>query len=194
MKLPFEAFKKACPEVDEGLIGEHLARLGERYFSSFSEEELFRHLRGLSALSPEEPAQVLMGTRRDGQIDCTVLAFDYPWEFSLITGTLAAMGLNIQSGDVFTYARDPEEKGGSSPAKGLSDGRQGRELLKRRRIIDHFTGTRDSALPLLAVFEPHVVVLPTVAASGRRHRLFVFLGPEASCGPVGPGTYCADLY
>jgi len=148
MTPSLETFQKACPEVDEGLIREHLSRLGERYFSRFSEPELFRHLRGLAALSREEPVQVLMDIRRDGHIDCTVLAFDYPWEFSLITGTLAAMGLDIQSGDVFTYARSGEQEGPGGLAREGLEGRQRGELLKRRRIIDHFTGTRDSAMPL----------------------------------------------
>ena len=142
MKPSFESMKKACPEVAEGFIQEHLSRLGDRYFSSFGEEELFGHLRGLSRLTPERPAGIFMRTRRDGQLDCTVLAFDYPSELSLITGVLAGMGVNIQSGDVFTYTRSSQ---GSSPGT-----RQSSELLKRRRIIDHFTGTWDSALPFQA--------------------------------------------
>ena len=42
--------------------------------------------------------------RAGQQIDCTVIAFDYPGEFSIITGILGATGFNILSGDVFTWA------------------------------------------------------------------------------------------
>ncbi len=144
MKPTVESMRKACPEVEEGFIQEHLSRLEDRYFSSFGEDDLFRHLRGLSSLTPERPARIFMRTRRDGQVDCTVLAFDYPSELSLITGVLAGMGFNIQSGDVFTYASSSEENSPGNQSVQSSD------LLKRRRIIDHFTGTRDSALPFQA--------------------------------------------
>mgnify|MGYP001123550709 CR=1 FL=1 len=70
-----------------------------------------------------------------------MLAFDYPSEFSLITGILAGTGFNIVSGEVFT------DEGMPQPA--VKRKRFEREDLgKRRRIIDHFSGVVDTPLPL----------------------------------------------
>ena len=55
MRVDFETFKKACPEVDKGFLKEHMSRLDPAYFSRFSREELYRHVKGLFRLSPKNP-------------------------------------------------------------------------------------------------------------------------------------------
>ncbi|MFZ7112924.1 MAG: glutamate-ammonia-ligase adenylyltransferase [Desulfatiglandales bacterium] len=145
-KPDIAGLKKALPEIAPPFLEEHLARLSDRYFNRFSEKEIADHIKGLSEITPESPAKILLRSRRDGTVDCTVLAFDYPSEFSLITGVLAAMGFSILSGDVFTYKRKvmapsrdvPRRKG---PVTGVLP-----DLLRRRRIIDHFTGVVHSSL------------------------------------------------
>ena len=103
MKPDIHEFKQGCPEADEGLLGQHLSRPDDRYFKRFGEEEICRHLIGLSGLSPENPVELLLDAKRDGTVDCTVVAFDYPYEFSMITGIFAGSGFRITSGDIFTY-------------------------------------------------------------------------------------------
>ncbi|MBN2124934.1 MAG: glutamate-ammonia-ligase adenylyltransferase [Deltaproteobacteria bacterium] len=120
-----QALRSACPQADEGLLQEHLERLDARYFSRFSEKEVCGHVLGLSTLGRNHPVEFLFCRRMDGSVECTVLAFDYPSEFSLITGLFAATGFIVQSGDVFTYRRAP---------------------ASRRRIIDHFSGILDTPL------------------------------------------------
>ncbi len=127
--------------AEEKLRAEHIARLGERYSRIFSEKDVERHLAALARLSPRHPVEVLLDPRRDETLDCTVLAFDYPSEFSLITGILAGMGFSIVSGEVFT------DEGVPQPVvrrKRLEK----EDLGKRRRIIDHFSGVVDTPLPL----------------------------------------------
>jgi len=148
MKPSFEKFRSACPDVDERLLREHLSRLGDRYFNSFGEEDLYRHLRSLSQLSVRHPVQVLVDHRRDGSVDCTVLAFDYPSEFSIITGILAGMGFNIVSGDIFTYQRGVNEPSRTLYRKRLAGRPVPLDLFKRRRIIDCFTGVLETPLPV----------------------------------------------
>ena len=133
------------PVAYEAVQAEHHARLGERYFRIFSEKDLERHLQALARLSEERPVEVLLDPRRDGTLDCTVLAFDYPGEFSLITGVLAGMGFDILSGDVFTYEGVPRQKPGRPRI--LEKVRERAEIHKRRRIIDHFSGVFESPLP-----------------------------------------------
>lgn len=135
----------ARPSAYEAVQAEHRARLGERYFKIFSEKDLERHLHALANLSPERPVEVLLDPKRDGTLDCTVLAFDYPGEFSAITGVLAGMGFDILSGDIFTYEGVPRQKPGRERI--LEKVREKTEILKRRRIIDHFSGVFETPLP-----------------------------------------------
>ncbi|NTV32638.1 MAG: hypothetical protein HGA50_05035, partial [Deltaproteobacteria bacterium] len=127
--------------AEERLRAEHMTRLGERYSRIFSEKDVERHLSALGRLSPQHPVEILLDPRRDGTLDCTVLAFDYPSEFSLITGILAGMGFNIFSGEVFTDEGSPQ-----IVAKRKRHDKE--DLRKRRRIIDHFSGAVDTAIPL----------------------------------------------
>ncbi len=129
-KPSLSELKDLCPQVDERLLQEHLARLEDPYFENFSLPDIARHVRALARLTPKHPAEVLMHSRLDDRVDCTILAFDYGGEFSLITGLLAGLAFSIQSGNVYTYARVP------------ADAAAGPDL-KRRRIVDHFSGTLD---------------------------------------------------
>ena len=116
------------PGVDPELIQQHLARLDGRYFARFAPEEVAGHLAALSGLTAERPVSVTFLVQPSGDLACTVLAFDHSGAFSLIAGVLSSMGFDIRSGDIFTWA----------PARPDSP----RSLaLRRRRIIDHFTGT-----------------------------------------------------
>jgi glutamate-ammonia-ligase adenylyltransferase len=145
MKPTDEQVKAACPGLDEGLIREHMARLSERYFRSFPAEAVYRHLSALARLSLDHPVEVLFDSGDSGTVACTVLGFDYPALFSLITGVLAGMGFNILSGDVFTYART-SEPAATEPKHRLRQGLPSRALLGRRRIVDHFAGVVETAL------------------------------------------------
>ncbi|MFI5369902.1 MAG: glutamate-ammonia-ligase adenylyltransferase, partial [Spirochaetia bacterium] len=118
----------SLPAVDPRLIAEHVSRLDAHYFERFDEEAITRHLVGLASISPARPVVLQMEQLPGGERACTVLAFDHPGAFSLITGVLSSLGFNIRSGDIFTW----------SPARPEAP----RSLdLRRRRIIDRFTGT-----------------------------------------------------
>ncbi|MGD0727400.1 MAG: glutamate-ammonia-ligase adenylyltransferase [Spirochaetia bacterium] len=117
----------SLPAVDARLIAEHVSRLDSRYFERFDRDAIARHLEGLASITPTRPAVLQMERLPGGELACTVLAFDHPGAFSLITGVLSSLGFDIRSGDIFTW----------SPAKPEAP----RSLeLRRRRIIDRFTG------------------------------------------------------
>jgi glutamate-ammonia-ligase adenylyltransferase len=143
MKPALAELRALAPAVDGDLAREHLQRLEDRYFELFSPLEVAEHLQAVAALSPDHPVEVLVRAGRPpagfAEIDCTVIAFDYPGEFSIITGILGATGFNILSGDVFTWA---EAAGGgeAGEAPGPADRRRRAAGLSRRRIIDHFSG------------------------------------------------------
>lgn len=116
------------PSVDPRIIDEHVRRLDKRYFARFSEEEIATHVEGLAGLGTAEAVKVLGSQRTSGALICTVLAFDHLGAFSLIAGVVSAMGFNILSGDIFTWA--------------APDARTPREMrLRRKRIIDQLALT-----------------------------------------------------
>jgi len=131
--------------VDERLVREHLDRLDASYFQRFSTEDIVRHLRGLARIEPGHPVEVLAETGPDSRVNCTVLAFDYPGEFSLITGIMAGLGFNIISGGIHTYARVQSE-----PVKRFRRSWTDRQPdpWHRRRIVDHFSGSVQTELSL----------------------------------------------
>lgn len=138
MKPPIETLKALCPEVEAKFIRDHLLRLDDEYFERFDVREVAAHVRGLARLSPEHPLEMTVSLSEDGGVDCTVMAFDYPFEFSLITGVLFSMGFSVQSGDIFTYGRVAEPPGPARRPR--ADRARGTEASRRRRIIDRLSG------------------------------------------------------
>ena len=169
MKPAPQQIQSLCPDIDGELIREHLRRLNEEYFERFDLKQVAAHLQCLSRLSARHPAEVILKQGAGGMLECTVLAFDYPAEFSLIAGILFGTGVNITSGDVFTYEKAPAE-----PAPRRRRWRvlpRSRKSSGRRRIIDHFWGTlgADSAWDKwMAAFKKHLedVILLLEAGDG----------------------------
>ncbi|MHB8618725.1 MAG: [protein-PII] uridylyltransferase family protein [Chloroflexota bacterium] len=134
-----------CPGVDAGFAADHIARLDRSYFETFSPDQVASHVAALSALSADEPAQVLMEAHPDGTASCTFLAFDSPSAFSLITGVLASVGFSILSGAAFTYGPAPAP---ASHRRQPALARRWQPLgIKRKRIIDVFRGRPPSRHP-----------------------------------------------
>ncbi len=122
-------------------------RLPARYFQRFNRETQALHAQALHRLSPENPVEVILENRPDKSVECTVLAFDHVSVFAIIAGILASLGLNIVSGDVFTYAPAPPPE--ASPARSRPRRPRPNSNLARRRIVDHFScRLEDSGMPL----------------------------------------------
>ncbi len=115
-----------CPELDAEFVDEHLTRLGERYVKSFTEPQIIRHVRAAHRLGAETVADVSIEATAFDRFSCTVVAFDYRDEFALITGVLGSLGLSIEQGHAFTYARDQLLAGEPGPAA--------RRRQRRRRV------------------------------------------------------------
>ncbi|MCX7847723.1 MAG: glutamate-ammonia-ligase adenylyltransferase [bacterium] len=137
------ALQQLCPDVPPALIHEHLTRLAPRYFEIFSPREIAQHLQVLARLSPATPVDALVSESSAG-LEVTVLAFDYPYEFSLITGILASLDFSVRAGDVFTYSAVR-----IAPDCSLSS-QSSDPLIARRRIVDRFLGTLRQPRPLPA--------------------------------------------
>ena len=141
MKPSPEELKSVCPDVDERLISEHLDRLDDQYFGNFDLKQIGDHLNGLARLSAQQATEILVDIREGHSVDITILAFDYPAEFSLITGVLAAMGFGIERGAVFTYKRSRATRPAARRRRDSPHRRTApTDPLRRWRIIDHFSG------------------------------------------------------
>ncbi|NTV52102.1 MAG: glutamate-ammonia-ligase adenylyltransferase [Candidatus Firestonebacteria bacterium] len=148
MKPVWEEFQRLGSEVDERLLRAHYERLDADYFQSFTPAQVRGHLLALNKLSPENPVELLLDAQPEKPLQCTVLAFDYPFEFSLIAGILAGLGFSIESGGVHTYAR-VASAGAQSPRRPRRFVPPADDYLwRRRRIVDHFSGLVDSEQPL----------------------------------------------
>ncbi len=125
-----------APEVDPAFAADFLQRLPEYYRQSFAIERQAAHLAALYRLSPKNPVELLIDINGENQIECSIMTFDQPAVFAVITGILSGLGLNIIEGDAFTYA--PAD---NTPAKNSSTSRYRRKPgsnRTRRRIIDRF--------------------------------------------------------
>ncbi len=139
-KIPTaEDIKRLIPDIDESLVYDHLTRLGPRYFNSFSREEISRHIQGVSDLAGGKPVEVLCNGGEE-LLTITVIGWDYPAVLSLITGILASMGFEIQSGNIYTY-RKIERKTTSRDMRLRGRGKQVPDNKTGRIIIDNFTGS-----------------------------------------------------
>ncbi len=114
----------AVPELSRPVVSAFLSRLPDAYFTYFDREQWPLHLREMAQLAVDQPVRLRIDSLSEGKVSVTVMGFDYPFEFSLITGILSGNGFNILSGESFTYA----------PSDSLKDG-------SRSLIIDHFVGT-----------------------------------------------------
>ena len=128
-------------ELAPDLVEQHLDRLDDSYLLRFDADAIARHAHCLARLSAANPVEVLLDDRGDRSVRCTVLAFDYPFEFSLITGILAGTGFDIEYGDVFTLRR-PSRSGSQEGPRRRESRRKPppRDGLRQPTIVDCFTG------------------------------------------------------
>ena len=101
-----------CPDVPPQVIDEVFAQLDDDYFTLFTAPQIAAHVLLLAAVDDQHPVQVRVVPRSASSADILLAAYDCFGEFSIITGLMAAYGLNIHDGQVFSYHRGP---GGSTP-------------------------------------------------------------------------------
>ena len=160
MKPDLQQILALCPKLNPGIAQQHLDRLEDAYLQRFELDIIAAHLKGIASLSAHSPVVVMVAKsdRNETAGECTVLAFDYPFEFSLISGVLAGSGFRIESGDVFTLQRPalrPNRRPRNSHRNwnknahyragehGLRRRERIRDPFQQRVVIDHFRGQFD---------------------------------------------------
>lgn len=151
MKPDLKELLALCPDIPEDFLTQHLAGLPDAYFDHFSQADIRTHLIGLTDLDAKNPTAIIVQPSSEcpsGRIKCTILAFDHQSAFALIAGILSAAGMDIKSGRIFTYAPVDTRENHIRP-----DATRGRQAtLKRRRIIDTFSGIVDQSVKSITVW------------------------------------------
>ncbi len=96
-----------CPDVPPQVIDEVFAQLDDDYFSLYTASQIAAHVLLLAAVDDQHPVQVGVVPCSASRADMLVAAYDLFGEFSIITGLMAAYGLNICDGQVFSYHCGP---------------------------------------------------------------------------------------
>jgi [glutamine synthetase] adenylyltransferase / [glutamine synthetase]-adenylyl-L-tyrosine phosphorylase len=128
-----------CKSVAPESVRAFLGRIDPEYLSKFDPKTICSHIRALSTLSADEPAAVILQQSR-GLIDCTILAFDHPFEFSSITGLMAGTGFSIESSDAYTLARIKQTARPVQPLRRSRLRKVQRDPSSDAVILDRFRG------------------------------------------------------
>ena len=136
-------------QPDQEFIRQHLARMDSSYATAFSPEEISRHASLAKDLDDEKLVYVEAVTGGQNRWQITVVAYDYLGELSLICGLMFVYGLDIQSGEIFTY-ESVEQSVPATEITGKRRGSTGKRLassikqpsqlsLARHKIVDVFS-------------------------------------------------------
>ena len=148
-----QTIESLCPEVGKLVIQDFFARMDEDYFLTFSPEEISTHIRMSAALDSRHPIKVRITPRpmdSGGEFDVVIVGLDYPSEFSILCGLLSAFGLNIRSGDIYSFAKDASRPSprkivdvfrvGIKPGETFDEGKQ-REFEQELQTLTHLLAT-----------------------------------------------------
>jgi len=131
------ALKPLCEGMDEEVLRDFVTRMDPEYFRRFDLKDVAKHIALAARLDPDAPCQVLIEPTSDGLLDLVIIAYDYFSEFAGICGVLAAFGLDIREGEIYTFA----EALPVSPQRAAARPRRRsttRPGLSRKKIVDFF--------------------------------------------------------
>ncbi|MFI5380053.1 MAG: hypothetical protein ACHRHE_12210 [Tepidisphaerales bacterium] len=139
MPADIDEILECCRGLDPAAVRTMVARFDADYLQRFAPDRMAAHLGGLLSLSAAETSRVMLESLPDGAVACTVMAFDHPFEFSIIAGAMAATGLSIASGDAFTLPAPPPAVRGRRAGARATRGSL-RDPQRRGLILDVFRG------------------------------------------------------
>jgi [glutamine synthetase] adenylyltransferase / [glutamine synthetase]-adenylyl-L-tyrosine phosphorylase len=102
-----KSIESLCPEIDREIIQDFFARMDEDYFSTFLPEEISKHIALSCRLDTEHRicVRITPDATTPDEFTIVIVGFDYLAEFSVFCGLLSAFGLDIRSGDIYSFAR-----------------------------------------------------------------------------------------
>ncbi|HOK41894.1 MAG TPA: hypothetical protein PLD27_12760 [bacterium] len=100
-----EQIKEKLKNIQEPILNHHLMRLDDDYFEQFDLSEIEQHLNLILSLNSEKLCDLIIQPKDKKVYYLTIIGFDFPGLFSIISGLLTLYNLNIQTGKIFTYKR-----------------------------------------------------------------------------------------
>src|SRR5262245_31722392 len=79
--------------------------MDEDYFESFSPEDIAAHIRMSVQLGSKQRIVVRVTPRPSREFEIVIVGFYYLSEFSIFCGLLSAFGLDIRSGEIYSFGR-----------------------------------------------------------------------------------------
>lgn len=89
-------------------VQQHIARMSGDYLNAFTEAEIQLHARLAETIDAETPSLIHVEQIGGKHWKVTIVAFDFLGEMSIFCGLFFLYGLNIQSGDIFTYQNNKD--------------------------------------------------------------------------------------
>lgn len=91
------------PDLSRELIDNHFYRMDSDYFLRFKDDEIADHIRMIKKLNKNNLSELRVENINSNEWNLTIIAFDYTYEFSKISGIISASYLEIIEGESFTY-------------------------------------------------------------------------------------------
>ncbi len=135
-----QALIPLCTDVPADVLRDFVTRMDGEYLRRVPLQKIAQHVQLAATLTPEHLCECTITELRDGHFELTVVAYDYFAEFATICGLLSACGLNIEEGQIYTFAEAPA----SSPLVRAAYGERRsqrpklRPGLSRKKIVDVF--------------------------------------------------------
>lgn len=128
-----------CQTVDGDILQDFITRMDPDYFKAFTPEILAAHIKQAATLTPEHLCELSVIDGPGDRCTITIVAYDYFSEFATICGLLSAFGLDIEEGQIYTFADSPALTAARpSSSSGPRVRPKGRPGLRRKKIVDVF--------------------------------------------------------
>ena len=153
---------RRCPQVAPEVLDDFFEQLDDDYFALFTAAQIAAHVQLVAAIDDRHPLHVRVVPRSAVSAEILLVGYDLLGAFALITGAMAACGLNIREGQVFSYKRGPERL---TPWGGHTRG---------GLIVDLFTVDYDAGQPFDAsaqeAFAAHLTTLVQLQRQGEQQQ------------------------
>ncbi len=132
--------RQLCSDVPDDIFQDFFSRMDQEYFRRFDPSTIAEHIRLTTQLTSDHSCTIAFSEQPDTRFEITIVGYDYFAEFATICGLLSAFGLNIEEGDIYTFA----EKTAPLPSRTSWTGYgprvrpKGTSDLSRKKIVDVF--------------------------------------------------------
>ena len=132
--------RQLCSGVPDDILQDFFTRMDQEYFRRFDHSTIAEHIRLTAQLTSEHPCTIAFSEQPDTRLEITIVAYDYFAAFATICGLLSAFGLNIEEGDIYTFAEktDPLPSRTTWTGYGPRVRLKGTSDLSRKKIVDVF--------------------------------------------------------